>query len=93
MTILEIIPVVGEEIDSGTPRRIAVRAAREKLSTDVMDITVDARQRLNALRSEESGAGDVSLWESAGLSELRSAERILAAIRDKGIIGKYEVVV
>jgi hypothetical protein len=89
LIILEIRPMVGEEIESGIPRRIARAAAREKLSTDVMDMTVDARQRLNALRREERGAGEESSRrDSAGLSEVRSAERILKTMRDRGMIGK-----
>lgn len=92
LATLEIRPAVGEEIESGIPRRIARAAAREKLRTDVMDMTVDARQRLNAFRRDERGAGlEWSRCESAGLSEVRSAERILKTIRDRGMIGRYEV--
>jgi len=40
----------------GSPRRTARVAAREKLRTDVMDITVDARQRFKAFTRDESGA-------------------------------------
>lgn len=61
LIILEIRPAVGEEIESGIPSRMASAAAREKLRTEVMDMTVDARQRLNDLRRDEMGAGEESL--------------------------------
>ena len=44
---------LAEEMDKGMPRRIANEAASEKLSTVVIDITVDARQRLRAFSREE----------------------------------------
>ena len=47
---------VGPENDKGIPRRTARTAAREKLRTDVADMTVDAKQRLNDLKSIQSGA-------------------------------------
>jgi hypothetical protein len=47
---------VGPENDRGTPRRTARTAAREKLRTDVADMTADAKQRLNALKSIQMGA-------------------------------------
>ena len=57
---LDVIEVstssVGLENDKGIPRRTARTAAREKLRTDVADMTVDAKQRLNDLRSIQSGA-------------------------------------
>jgi len=42
-----------EEMDNGMPSEIANDAASEKLSTVVIDITVDARQRLRAFNMEE----------------------------------------
>lgn len=42
-------------MERGIPSRTASEAAREKLRTVVMEMTVDARQRLNALRSVEGG--------------------------------------
>lgn len=50
------IPSVGPENDKGIPRRTARTAAREKLRTDVADMTVDAKQRLNDLKSIQMGA-------------------------------------
>jgi len=47
---------VGPENDRGTPRRTARTAAREKLRTDVAEMTADAKQRLNDLRSIQTGA-------------------------------------
>lgn len=47
---------VGEEKVRGSPRRTASVAASEKLRTDVIDITVDARQRFKDLTRDESGA-------------------------------------
>lgn len=48
----------GVENDRGRPTATASVAASEKLSTDVMETTVDARQRLNVLRIKWSGALD-----------------------------------
>jgi len=47
---------VGPENDKGIPRRTARTAAREKLRTDVADMMVDAKQRLNDLKSIQTGA-------------------------------------
>ena len=47
---------MGPENDRGTPRRTARTPAREKLRTDVADMIVDAKQRLNDLRSIQMGA-------------------------------------
>jgi len=47
---------VGDARVRGSPRRIARTAAREKLRTDVMDITVEARQRFKDFTRNESGA-------------------------------------
>jgi len=47
---------VGPENDRGTPRRNARTAAREKLRTDVADMMVDAKQRLNDFKSIQIGA-------------------------------------
>lgn len=47
---------VGPENDRGMPRRTARTAAREKLRTDVADMTADAKQRLNDLKSIQMGA-------------------------------------
>ena len=46
----------GEARVRGNPRRIASVAAREKLRTDVMDITVEARHRFNDFTRLGSGA-------------------------------------
>lgn len=54
---------VGEARVRGSPRRIASVAAREKLRTDVMDITVEARQRFKDFTSDESGA-TVGGWDN-----------------------------
>lgn len=50
------IPSVGPENDKGIPRRTAKVAAREKLRTDVADMTADAKKRLNDFRSIQTGA-------------------------------------
>jgi len=65
---------VGPENDRGTPRRTARTAAREKLRTDVADMTVDAKQRLNDLKSIQTGA-DFLVFESI-LSTKRGAKKI-----------------
>lgn len=44
-----------DEMDKGMPIKIANEAASEKLSTVVIDITVDARQRFRAFRTGERG--------------------------------------
>lgn len=44
-------PSEGEDRVSGKPSAIAIVAAREKLSTDVTETTVDARQSVNAFKS------------------------------------------
>jgi len=87
---------VGVEMERGIPRRIASAAAREKLRTDVMDMTVDARQRLNAFRMEDRGAGS-SCWLGGlrwdeGESGVKSAEIVLKMMRERGMMGRYEVV-
>ena len=46
----------GEGRDSGIPRASARDAAREKLSTEVTEMTVEARHMLRDLRSAGSGA-------------------------------------
>jgi len=96
LIILEIRVQLGEEIERGTPRRAASAAAREKLRTDVMDMTVDARQRLNALRREERDAG--RFWSpelmlsNKGDSEVNRVERMLVTMREMGMMGRYVVV-
>jgi hypothetical protein len=47
---------IGEARVKGRPRSTASVAAREKLRTDVMDITVEARHRFNDFTRMESGA-------------------------------------
>jgi hypothetical protein len=47
---------VGPENDRGTPRRTARTAAREKLRTEVADMTADAKQRLNDFKRIQMGA-------------------------------------
>jgi hypothetical protein len=39
--------------ERGRPRWIASKTAREKLRTEVMDITAEARQRLNAFNRDD----------------------------------------
>jgi len=39
--------IVGDEMERGIPSIIARKAAKEKLRTEVTEITVDARHRLN----------------------------------------------
>jgi hypothetical protein len=43
----------GLERDRGTPKSTAINAAREKLRTDVTDITVDAKHKLKAFSKDE----------------------------------------
>jgi hypothetical protein len=38
-------------MERGIPRKIASDIAREKFTTVIMEMTVDAKQRFNALRS------------------------------------------
>lgn len=65
---------VGPENDRGMPRRTARTAAREKLRTDVADMTADAKQRLNDLKSIQTGA-EFRVFESI-LSMNRGANKI-----------------
>jgi len=61
--------VAGELYNRGIPRRAAKEAAREKFKTDVMDITVDAKKRLSAFKTFQSGAilfGAVGRMPNAG---------------------------
>lgn len=76
-------------MDKGIPRRIARYAAREELRTDVTDITVDARQRLNDLRRRWRGAA--MRYRFVGFSFVNNPDKQLKMIREAGIIGKYEV--
>lgn len=46
----------GVDSNSGKPNVIARTAAREKFSTEMIEVTVDAKQRLRALRSRCWGA-------------------------------------
>ena len=46
----------GEEKDRGRPMDTASAAAREKLSTEVIETSAEAKQRLNAFRTEGMGA-------------------------------------
>lgn len=48
--------LVGPENARGAPSRTARTAAREKLRTDVADMTADAKQRLNDFNSIQMGA-------------------------------------
>jgi len=43
----------GLERDKGTPKSTAINAAREKLRTDVTDITVDAKHKFKAFSKKE----------------------------------------
>jgi hypothetical protein len=82
---------VGAAKESGTPNKTARDAAREKFSTDVIEITVDARQRLKAFRSAWRGAGVESSGTGFVSGDVSSAERQLKTIRENGISGRYEV--
>jgi hypothetical protein len=46
---------VGQARMRGNPRRIASVPAREKLRTDVMDMTVEARHRFKDFKRHASG--------------------------------------
>lgn len=48
--------MLGHERDNGSPRVTASKAASEKLSIVMVEITVDAKQRLNAFRTSQKGA-------------------------------------
>lgn len=65
---------------SGTPRASANEAAREKLSTEMMEVTADAKQRLRERRRSGSGASDVvpgeySNMDARGMAEMRAKMR------------------
>jgi hypothetical protein len=51
--IKEVAGLDGEEMDKGIPRRSASVDASEKLSTAVIETTVDAIQRFNDLSDSE----------------------------------------
>jgi hypothetical protein len=56
------------DVARGTPMVIASRAAREKFSRDMIDITVDARHKFDDFRSIEVGAASGAFVESSGRS-------------------------
>jgi len=48
--------VLEHEKVRGSPSVTASKAAREKLSTVMMEITVDAKHKFNAFRTSQKGA-------------------------------------
>jgi hypothetical protein len=48
--------VPGDAKDNGRPKRMARDAAREKLRTDAIDITVEAKHRFRDFRRDQGGA-------------------------------------
>lgn len=71
----------GDEATSGSPRGIVRDAAREKLSTVIMDMTVEAKQRFRALRIEDGGAAVVVVvagWDISPIISGRPANAVKA---------------
>ena len=59
-----------DEAISGSPSTIVNDAAREKLSTVIIDITVEAKHRLNALRTKDSGACSVLVFDGINVANI-----------------------
>lgn len=87
-------PRGGEGSDNGIPRTRARVAAREKLSTEVTEITVEARHILRDLRSVDSGAsvsvdsGGDSNKQARGRTQRKLKSRIEDAFRKKNSISR-----
>lgn len=73
MPTLLATDVEGEDKDSGRPSIIAIVRAKEKLSNEVTEIIVDARQRLSDFRRVERGA---TLFVGGLTAGLRMTNRI-----------------
>lgn len=63
---------------NGMPRNTARVAAKEKLSTVMIEMTVDAKQRLSALSTSERGA--VSLGADGMLNAVKKSKDRTAKI-------------
>lgn len=70
-----------EVIASGTPSNTEKKTAREKLSTAVMEITVDAKQRLSAFKTVCRGA-----FSDVGLDIVRVNRGMIA--KNMNIVGE-----
>jgi len=60
----------GDEAISGSPSTIVNDAAREKLSTVIIDITVEVKHRLNALRTKDSGACSMLVFDGIKVANI-----------------------
>jgi len=69
----------GEDRTSGIPKITVKDAAKEKLSTVVIDITVDAKQRLRAFRTADIGA----VSEVLGRGIARERQGIAVIMKNK----------
>lgn len=69
----------GEDITSGIPKIIAKDPAKGKLSTLVIDITVEAKQRLRAFRTVDIEA----VSEVAGLGTAMKRQGIVVRMMNK----------
>ena len=69
----------GEDKTSGIPKITVKDAAKEKLSTVVIDMTVDAKQRLRAFRTADIGA----VSEVAGRGTARKQQGIAVIMMNK----------
>lgn len=68
---------MGPENDSGSPSVTASKAAKEKLSTVIVEITVEAKHRFSAFKTSQMGAlspfcGSGTLDITKGTSEVAS---------------------
>lgn len=68
---------MGPESDRGSPSVTASKAAKEKLSTVMVEITVEAKQRFSAFKTSQMGAlsslrGSGTLDITKGTSEVAS---------------------
>jgi len=68
----------GEDRTSGIPMITAKDPAKGKLSTLVIDMTVEAKQRLRAFRTVDIGASEV-----AGLGTARKRQGIVVRMMNK----------
>jgi len=50
------LELAGRARESGSPSVTASKAAREKFSNVMVEITVDAKQRFNAFKTSQEGA-------------------------------------
>jgi hypothetical protein len=76
--------------DNGSPKTTARVAAREKLRTVVMEITVDAKHRFNAFKTFERGAWFVVLYETGKRVARGGVKTMMQSIIGKNCVNRYK---